>query len=94
MNKKKAVLLLVLATLVVLYFALDLGRFLSLDYLKHSQAAFERLYAAKPLLVIGTYFAIYVATTALSFPGAVILTLAGGAIFGLGWGTLIVSFAS
>ncbi|WP_114969983.1 FAD-dependent oxidoreductase [Rhodoferax ferrireducens] len=94
MNKKKAILLLVLATLVVLYFALDLGRFLSLDYLKQSQAAFERLYAAKPLLVIGTYFVIYVATTALSFPGAVILTLAGGAIFGLGWGTLIVSFAS
>ncbi|MDO8248148.1 MAG: FAD-dependent oxidoreductase [Rhodoferax sp.] len=94
MNRKKVGLLLVLATLLALYVALDLGRFLSLDYLKRSQAAFDRLYAAKPLLVIGTYFVIYVATTALSFPGAVILTLAGGALFGLGWGTLIVSFAS
>ncbi|MDO8449258.1 MAG: FAD-dependent oxidoreductase [Rhodoferax sp.] len=94
MNKKKAGLLLALAALVVSYFALDLGRFLSLDYLKASQAAFDTLYAQKPLLIVAAYFAIYVATTALSFPGAVILTLAGGAIFGLWWGTLIVSFAS
>lgn len=94
MNKKKAGLLLALAALVVSYVALDLGRFLSLDYLKASQAAFEALYARKPLLIVAAYFAIYVATTALSFPGAVILTLAGGAIFGLWWGTLIVSFAS
>ncbi|MDO9165119.1 MAG: FAD-dependent oxidoreductase [Rhodoferax sp.] len=94
MNKKKAGLLLALAALVVSYLALDLGRFLSLDYLKASQAAFETLYAQRPLLIVAAYFAIYVVTTALSFPGAVILTLAGGAIFGLWWGTLIVSFAS
>ncbi|MDO9197760.1 FAD-dependent oxidoreductase [Rhodoferax sp.] len=94
MNKKKAGLLLALAALVVSYVVLDLGRFLSLDYLKASQAAFDTLYAQKPLLIVAAYFAIYVATTALSFPGAVILTLAGGAIFGLWWGTLIVSFAS
>ncbi len=52
------------------------------------------LYAARPLQVVGTYFAIYVAAAALSLPGAAILTLLAGAVFGLGWGTLIVSFAS
>jgi pyruvate/2-oxoglutarate dehydrogenase complex dihydrolipoamide dehydrogenase (E3) component/uncharacterized membrane protein YdjX (TVP38/TMEM64 family) len=55
---------------------------------------FAELYQARPALVIGTYFVVYVAVTALSLPGAVILTLAGGAIFGLLTGTLIVSFAS
>ena len=94
MNKKKIGLLLLLAALVALYVTLDLGRFLSLDYLKSSQSAFEALYAERPWQVIGIYFVIYVVATALSFPGAVILTLAGGAIFGLLWGTLIVSFAS
>ena len=94
MNKKKIGLLLLLAALVALYVTLDLGRFLSLDYLKSSQSAFEALYAERPWQVIGVYFVIYVVATALSFPGAVILTLAGGAIFGLLWGTLIVSFAS
>ncbi len=94
MNKKKIGLLLLLAALVALYITLDLGRFLSLDYLKSSQSAFEALYAERPWQVIGVYFVIYVVATALSFPGAVILTLAGGAIFGLLWGTLIVSFAS
>jgi pyruvate/2-oxoglutarate dehydrogenase complex dihydrolipoamide dehydrogenase (E3) component/uncharacterized membrane protein YdjX (TVP38/TMEM64 family) len=94
MNKKKIGLLLLLAVLVALYVTLDLGRFLSLDYLKSSQSAFEALYAERPWQVIGVYFVIYVVATALSFPGAVILTLAGGAIFGVLWGTLIVSFAS
>lgn len=94
MNKKKISLLLLLAALVVAYFAFDLGRFLSLNYLKSSQAAFEDLYARQPMLIVAAYFAIYVLVTALSFPGAVILTLAGGAIFGVWWGTLIVSFAS
>ena len=94
MNTKKIALLVGLATLLVAFFALDLGRFLSLDYLKSSQARFDALYQAQPWTVVGAYFVIYVAVTALSIPGAVILTLAGGAIFGLGWGTLIVSFAS
>ena len=94
MNTKKTVLLLVLAAMLAGYAALDLGRFLSLDYLKHSQATLTAQYAARPLAVMASYFALYVAVTALSFPGAVILTLAGGALFGLGWGTLIISFAS
>ncbi|MBP6717702.1 MAG: FAD-dependent oxidoreductase [Rhodoferax sp.] len=94
MNKKKIGLIVGVVILLAAFFALDLGRYLSLDYLKSSQSAFESLYAEQPLLVIGSYFAIYVAVTALSFPGAVIMTLAGGAIFGTLWGTVIVSFAS
>ena len=94
MNLKKWALVLAVIALLIAFFVFDLGRFLSLDYLKQSQANFAETYARQPLLVSGIYFVIYVVATALSFPGATILTLAGGAIFGLGWGLLIVSFAS
>jgi pyruvate/2-oxoglutarate dehydrogenase complex dihydrolipoamide dehydrogenase (E3) component/uncharacterized membrane protein YdjX (TVP38/TMEM64 family) len=91
---RKIFLLAVVALGIAAFFVFDLGRFLSLEYLKQSQASFEALYASQPLKVSLVYFAIYVAATALSFPGAAIITLAGGAIFGLWWGTLLVSFAS
>ncbi|MDZ4162856.1 MAG: VTT domain-containing protein, partial [Burkholderiales bacterium] len=94
MNPKKAGLAVLVATLVAAYFAFDLGRYLSLDYLKASQSAFAALYAERPLAVAAGFFALYVLVTAASFPGAAILTLAGGAVFGLGWGLLLVSFAS
>ncbi|MBX3610794.1 MAG: FAD-dependent oxidoreductase [Hydrogenophaga sp.] len=94
MNLRKTLLLALIALAVVAFFALDLGRFLSLEALKQRQADFAELYAQRPWTVIGAYFAIYVATTALSLPGATIITLAGGALFGLLWGTVIVSFAS
>ena len=68
--------------------------FLSLEYLKQSQSMLAGLVGREPLALAAAYFAIYVAATALSFPGAAILTLAGGALFGLVWGTVIVSFAS
>jgi pyruvate/2-oxoglutarate dehydrogenase complex dihydrolipoamide dehydrogenase (E3) component/uncharacterized membrane protein YdjX (TVP38/TMEM64 family) len=94
MNKKKLIILLAIIAAVVAFFALDLGRYLSLDYVKASQQKFAELYAANPAVVIASFFAIYVAVTALSFPGAAILTLGAGAIFGLVAGTIIVSFAS
>jgi pyruvate/2-oxoglutarate dehydrogenase complex dihydrolipoamide dehydrogenase (E3) component/uncharacterized membrane protein YdjX (TVP38/TMEM64 family) len=94
MQKKKLILVALLVALVVAFFAFDLGRFLSLDYIKSRQAEFTALAAEKPLSVGGAFLAIYVAVTALSLPGAAIMTLAAGAIFGLGTGTLIVSFAS
>ncbi len=94
MNRRQVIVLLVLIAAVAAFFALDLGHFLSLEALKQRQAELAALYDARPLWVIGVYFAIYVAATALSLPGAVILTLAGGAIFGLAVGTLVVSFAS
>ncbi|MDZ4397717.1 FAD-dependent oxidoreductase [Hydrogenophaga sp.] len=94
MSFRKIFLLAVVALGIAAFFVFDLGRLLSLEYLKQSQASFEALYASQPLKVSLVYFAIYVAATALSFPGAAIITLAGGAIFGLWWGTLLVSFAS
>jgi pyruvate/2-oxoglutarate dehydrogenase complex dihydrolipoamide dehydrogenase (E3) component/uncharacterized membrane protein YdjX (TVP38/TMEM64 family) len=94
MNKKKLVVVALLAALVVAFFAFDLGRFFSLDYLKSRQAEFTALAAEKPFAIGGTFFAVYVAVAALSLPGAAIMTLAAGALFGLGWGMLIVSFAS
>jgi pyruvate/2-oxoglutarate dehydrogenase complex dihydrolipoamide dehydrogenase (E3) component/uncharacterized membrane protein YdjX (TVP38/TMEM64 family) len=93
-STRKILLLVALVAGIGAFFAFDLGRFLSLDYLKQSQAAFADLYAQHPWQVAGAYFVLYVAATALSLPGAAIITLAGGAIFGLLWGTVIVSFAS
>jgi pyruvate/2-oxoglutarate dehydrogenase complex dihydrolipoamide dehydrogenase (E3) component/uncharacterized membrane protein YdjX (TVP38/TMEM64 family) len=87
-------LLLLLALAIGAFVALDLGRYLSFEQLKSSQASFAYLHAEQPLTVAAVYFLIYVLATALSIPGAVIITLAGGAIFGLWQGLLIVSFAS
>jgi pyruvate/2-oxoglutarate dehydrogenase complex dihydrolipoamide dehydrogenase (E3) component/uncharacterized membrane protein YdjX (TVP38/TMEM64 family) len=92
-NQRK-LLLAVLVLLVAGFFALDLGRYFSLDYIRGARDDFAALYQARPAHVIGVFFAIYVAVAALSLPGAVILTLLGGAIFGLWVGTLVVSFAS
>lgn len=94
MNLRKLLLLLAVLIGVVAFFAFDLGRFFSLDFLKQSQARFAELREQQPLTLAAGFFLVYVAVTALSLPGATIVTLAGGAIFGLGWGLLIVSFAS
>ncbi|MCM3565133.1 FAD-dependent oxidoreductase [Hydrogenophaga intermedia] len=94
MTLRKTLLLLTLASALALFWAFDLGRFLSLEQLKASQAGLAALYQRHPWQVAGAYFGIYVLATALSLPGAVLLTLAGGALFGLLWGTVIVSFAS
>ena len=94
MRTRQLLVLLLLALAIGAFVALDVGRFLSFEQLKASQASFAELHAAQPLTVAAVYFLIYVAATALSFPGATIITLAGGAIFGLWQGLLIVSFAS
>ena len=94
MSRKKLALLLGLALALAAFVALDLGQYLSLDYLKRSRTALGTLATERPLTLAVGFFAVYVAIAALSIPGAGILTLAGGAIFGLGWGLLLVSFAS
>ncbi|MCA3168035.1 MAG: TVP38/TMEM64 family protein, partial [Burkholderiales bacterium] len=71
-----------------------LGALLTLDNLKASRDTLQAQVQAQPLGMAFLFFAVYVAATALSIPGAVILTLAAGALFGLGWGLLLVSFAS
>ena len=94
MRLRQIVLLLLLALAIGAFVALDLGRYLSFEQLKASQASFDQLYAQQPVMVVAVYFGVYVLATALSFPGAVIITLAGGAVFGLWQGLLLVSFAS
>ena len=94
MSLRKLLVLVAVAAAIALYFALDLGRWFSLDALKAQQAAIEAYRQANPWLAAAIYFALYVAVTALSLPGAAIMTLAGGALFGLLWGMVLVSFAS
>ena len=79
---------------IAAFFIFDLGAYLTLDNLKARQSDLASLLENRPLAVIGAFFLLYIGTTALSLPGAAILTLAAGAIFGLWLGTLIVSFAS
>jgi len=94
MSKSKLLIVAAVVAAIVVFFAFDLGQYLTLDYFKSQQAAIDRYVGAHPILSVGIYFAIYVVVTALSLPGAAIMTLVGGAIFGLLWGTIIVSFAS
>lgn len=91
---KKVILLGVLGILVGLFFYFDLSRFLSLDYLKESQVRFQQLYQQHHIAVLGAYMLLYVVVTALSLPGAAVMTLAGGGLFGLVTGTIAVSIAS
>ena len=93
MRFRQAFLLLVVLAIGA-FIALDLGRYLSFEQLKASQDGFAQLHAQQPFAVAAVYFVVYVLATALSIPGAVIITLAGGAVFGLWQGLLLVSFAS
>ncbi|MBK8891284.1 MAG: FAD-dependent oxidoreductase [Dechloromonas sp.] len=94
MQFRKLALALTAGVAIAAFFAFDLGQYLNLRTLKEQQAAIQGFQAAQPLLSGVIYFLVYVAATALSLPGAALLTLAGGAVFGLLWGTVIVSFAS
>lgn len=94
MNKNKWILVGIILLGVVAFFAFDLSRYFSLAFIKESQGTFATLYATNPLGVTAAFFLVYVLITALSLPGAAIMTLAAGASFGLVWGTVVVSFAS
>ena len=94
MKKIKIILPVACSALIILFFVLDLGQYLSIDYLKQQQARLDILRTERPVFSITLFLFIYIAVTGLSLPGAAILTLAGGAIFGLGLGLLLASFAS
>ncbi|MDI1238688.1 MAG: FAD-dependent oxidoreductase [Polaromonas sp.] len=94
LNSRKLFIAALLLAGIGAFFALDLGRFLSLAFLKDSQSSFQAVFDQKPVWVTLVFFAVYVAVTGLSLPGAVIMTLAAGAGFGLVLGTVVVSFAS
>ncbi len=90
----KLLLVLVILLLLFLFQYFGLSEYLNLDYIKQNQARFQEYYAQNTTLTLSIFFLIYVISTALSLPGATVLTLAAGALFGLVTGTLIVSFAS
>ncbi len=94
MPLRKILLATVIAAVVALYFGFDFGRYFSLDAFKVRQEAIENWRAAQPLTAALLFFLAYVAVTGLSLPGAAMMTLVAGAIFGLFWGTILVSFAS
>ena len=94
MQIKKLLLATLIAIVLILLLFFDVHHYLTLEYLKSSKDKLNVYYQDNPLLVLGTYFVIYLASTAFSLPGAAVLSLAGGALFGLTEGTLVVSFAS
>ncbi|MGD9071199.1 MAG: TVP38/TMEM64 family protein [Desulfobacterales bacterium] len=96
MNQKKTRVAIValIAIFIVSFFYFDLGRYLTLEYFKGQQQALQDYYAANPVLTISIYMGVYIAVAALSLPGAAILTLAAGALFGNLAGLIMVSFAS
>ena len=91
---KKLLLIVIAAAAIGAFFHFNLHQLLTLDGLKGSMDQFDQYKAQSPLLVIGGFFLLYVVVTALSLPGAAILTLAAGALFGLVEGLLVASFAS
>lgn len=91
---KKAILVLVLLGAIVAYFVFDLGQILSLENFKASQSEIVAAKDSNPILYIAGFFVLYVAVTGLSIPGAAIMSLVAGALFGVLVGTIIVSFAS
>jgi pyruvate/2-oxoglutarate dehydrogenase complex dihydrolipoamide dehydrogenase (E3) component/uncharacterized membrane protein YdjX (TVP38/TMEM64 family) len=91
---KRSLLILLIAALIGTFFSFDLHHTLTLAGLKESLEQAQAQLADKPLLVGGSFFVAYVVVTGLSLPGAAVMSLGGGALFGLLWGTIIVSFAS
>ncbi len=84
----------VILLLIILFYQFDLAQYFSLEYIKASQERFALAYQNHPWLVIAAYMGIYIVMAALSLPGAAVLTLLGGALFGMVTGTIAVSFAS
>ena len=94
MTKSKILILVAVVGVIAAFFIFDLGQYLNLEYFKRQQAAIDAYYATHSWRTVVIYFVVYVLVTALSLPGAAIMTLVGGAIFGLLVGTVVVSFAS
>ncbi len=94
MSRARILVAVVLVAAVVFFFAAGGHRYFSFEQIKAQQAAIDAWYRSHPWQTVIGFFALYVAVAGLSLPGAALLSLVAGAIFGLLWGTLIVSFAS
>ena len=94
MSGRRAALLVAFAAAIGAFFAFGAHRYLTFEGIKAQQAAIQSYFDAHPLHGAAAFFGAYVAVAGLSLPGAAVMTLVAGAVFGLLWGTLIVSFAS
>ena len=94
MNKKKLLIAAVVVVLIALFFAFDLGRFFTLESLKTNRDVLTSFYQKNRFITAGAFIAVYIIQTALSLPGAAILSLAAGAIFGVVMGTLYVNIGA
>ncbi len=91
---KKIMVISVITLLVILIYAFDIRAYLSVDGLKHSVSQLEMWRVERPLLVGALFFSLYILIALLSLPGAAVMTIGAGALFGLLWGSIIASFAS
>ena len=91
---KKIILLGLLGAIVLIFFHFELDQYLTLEYIKTQQQIIDQYYAENRLLTMVGFFVLYVVITGVSLPGATVLTLAGGAVFGLVTGLILISFAS
>jgi uncharacterized membrane protein YdjX (TVP38/TMEM64 family) len=94
MDRKKIIVLVILAVLIGLFFVFDLGRFLTLESLKANRDALRAYYEGHRAATIALFIVIYIIQTALSLPGAAVLSLAGGAVFGVFPGILYVNLGA
>jgi uncharacterized membrane protein YdjX (TVP38/TMEM64 family) len=91
---KKILIVVVVLAIFGAFFGLGLNKYFSFDYIKENKVKFEEFYLDNAGLTIGLYMVVYIVMAALSLPGAAIMTLLGGALFGLVVGTVLVSFSS
>jgi pyruvate/2-oxoglutarate dehydrogenase complex dihydrolipoamide dehydrogenase (E3) component/uncharacterized membrane protein YdjX (TVP38/TMEM64 family) len=91
---KRLLIIAALAALVAAYFFFGLGDYLTVEGIKQVAGDVGAYYERNPAQVIAGFFLVYVAVAAASLPGAAVMTLAAGALFGVLVGTIIVSFAS
>jgi uncharacterized membrane protein YdjX (TVP38/TMEM64 family) len=95
MTRSRLLLVALLVAVIAAWLALDAGQYLSIDGLRARYAGLSGVVQASPVLAGAVYFAVYIVVASLSIPGgALACTLAGGALFGLAWGCVLVSFAS
>jgi uncharacterized membrane protein YdjX (TVP38/TMEM64 family) len=94
MNKKKLFILIAVALLASLFFYFDLGRFITLEALKDNRKQLAAFYDTHRFVTVAMFMALYVVQTALSLPGAAVLSLAAGAIFGAIMGTVYANLAA
>ncbi len=93
-KSSKIIVILVIGLVITLFFAFDLEKYFTFEYLKSSRQTFKAYYFEHQIITIAVYMALYILVTSLSLPGATVMSLAGGALFDLWLGVILVSFAS